>query len=262
MFTQSTSQKRKPRKFPDSVIQGSRILGQTGGRPAQMYRNEKSSGICPAESPLEKTVGQLAALDPCVRTVHPQPFTIDIVTGFFAYSPEELKLHRKMRERAEARLRDYTPDFCFELTDGQRIVVEVKDPRFPCAPGYWEKVEQAKELLRSNGYGFQIISIEYEPSAPLVHNADLLSAASVNFNQIITRAQIDAIEANVGDTESTLGYVAQLAGLSLREAPALVLRGVVAADISAGLLGACTPVRLAYGELKHFSILNLQGDVK
>ena len=123
-------------------------------------------------------------------------------------------------------------------------------------------VASGKRVAAWSIWGFQVISIEYEPSAPMVHNADLVSAASVNFKQIITRAQIDAIDANVGDAESTLCYVAQLAGLSLREAPALLLRGVVAADIGAGLLGACTPVRLAYGELKHFSILNLQGDVK
>ena len=78
MFTQSTSQKRKPRKFPDSVIQGSRILGQTGGRPAQMYRNEKSSGICPAESPLEKPVGQLAFLD---------PYNCDSMQGYLFSAP-------------------------------------------------------------------------------------------------------------------------------------------------------------------------------
>jgi len=262
MFTQSTSYKQKPRKMPDSVVQGSRILGQTGGRPAQMYWNDKSSGIFPSESPLEKFIGQLAALDPRVRTVAPQPFTVDVATGYIAYSPDELKLHRSTRERSEARLRDYTPDFCFDLIDGRRIIVEVKDPRYLCTQAYWDKVERARRLLRSNGYAFQVVSFEYAPSSPLIHNADLLNALSVNYKKVISLAQIDAIEETVGDTESTLGHVAQLAEISLREAPALVLHGVVSADIARGHLGAYTPVRVAYGELDHFSILDLEGEAK
>ncbi|WP_431476388.1 hypothetical protein [Massilia eburnea] len=262
MFTQATTHKRKPRGFPSSVEQGSRILGQTGGRPAQMYLCEKAHGICPAESPLEKTIGQLAGLDPYVLSNAPQPFTIDVVSGELLRTPEERKLHRMTRDRSDARQREYTPDFCFNLIDGRRIVVEVKDPRFPCKEEYWRKVEKAKELLRARGYHFQVISMVYAPSAPLVHNADLLAAFQRNFKKTITQSQLSAIETGLGDAVSSLGHVAQLAGLSLREAPALVLHGVVAADISIAPLGASTPVWLAHGDLEHLAVLEFIGDTK
>ena len=262
MFAQTTTLKRKPRKMPDSVIQGSRILGQTGGRPAQMYMCEKSLGICPAESPLEKVIGQLASLDPRVRTVRPQPFTVDVISGQIFHNRQDLLVHRKTREKSESRLREYTPDFSFDLIDGRRIIVEVKDHRYVCEQAYWEKVEKAKRLLLSNGYRFQVIFMEYEPSAPLVHNADLITAFRNNFKKTITDAQLATIEADVGDSVSSLGHVAELAGLTLRDAPVLVIQGIVSADIAAGPLGSRTPVRLAYGDLHHLSVLNFEGDAK
>ena len=262
MFSQHTTHKQKPRKMPDSVIQGSRILGQTGGRPAQMYMCEKSLGICPAESPLEKVIGQLASLDPRVRTVRPQPFTVDVISGQFFHTRQDLLAHRKTREKSESRLREYTPDFGFDLIDGRRIIVEVKDHRFVCGQAYWDKVEKAKRMLLANGYRFQVIFMEYEPGAPLINNADLLTAFRLNFKKTITHAQLAVIEADVGDSVSSLGHVAELAGLTLREAPVLVMQGIVSADIAAGPLGSRTPVRLAYGDLYHLSVLNFEGDAK
>lgn len=250
--------KQKPRKMPNSVMQGSRILGQTGGRSAQIFNSEKSAGMCSAESPLEKTIGQLANLDPRVITVRPQPFTIDVVTGRFLHTREEVKQHRKSRERSEVQEREYTPDFCFTLIDGKRIVVEVKDKRFPCHPSYWNKVEKAKRLMHSNGYIFRIIYMEYEPASALVHNADLLTSLQINFRNIIAETQIKAIDVHIGNSVSCLGEVAQTAGLTLREAPVLLLRGIISADLATGHLSFLTPVRQAYGELQHLEVLSYQ----
>lgn len=261
MFAQSMSYKQKPRKMPSSVTQGSRIIGKTGGRPAQIFVSEKSThGSCPVESPLEKVIGQLAGLDPRVRTVRPQPFTVDVVSGSILYTREDLVAHRKTRERSEVSLREYTPDFGFRLLDGVQIAIEVKDRRFPCKQEYWDKIDKAKRILAAHGYRFQVIFMNYEPSDSLVHNADILTALRINFEKNISQNQIDAIEAGVGDSASTLGQVAHLADLTLREAPALVLQGVVAADLAAGPLGSRTLVQLAYGDLAHLAVLNFEGN--
>ena len=248
--------KQKPRKMPDSVMQGSRILGQTGGRPAQLFKSEKSAGACSAESPLEKTIGQLANLDPRVTGVRPQPFTVDIISGKFLHTREEVLDHRKSRERSEVREREYTPDFCFTLIDGKRVVVEVKDPRFPCYPSYWSKVEKAKQLMLSNGYIFRVISMEYEPASALVHNAALLTSLQINFKKRIAEKQVESINVLVGGSTSHLGEVAKAAGLTLRESPILLLKGIVSADLSAGHLSFHTRIVQAYGDLQHLEVLS------
>jgi hypothetical protein len=250
--------KQRPRGMPNAVTQGSRTLGQTGGRPAQLFGSEKSAGICPTESPLEKTVGQLASLDPRVISVQPQPFTIDVVSGTFFHTREEILLHRKSRGQSQVREREYTPDFGFKLIDGKRVVVEVKDERFSCPSHYWDKVEKARKLMRSNGYIFCIISMKYQPSSALVHNADILTSLQTNFKKTITQAHSEAIDAYVGNSTSRLGDVAKVAGLTLREAPILVVRGIISADLSAGHLGLLTQVRQAYGDLQHLEVLRYE----
>lgn len=262
MLSQTPPRKRKPRKLPDSVVQGTRILGKTGGRPALLYRCAKSSRMCPAESPDEKSVGQAAGIDPRIRAISPQPLTVDLVTGWILHTQDEVISHRDTREKSEARLREYTPDFRFDLLDGRHIIVEVKNRRYPGSPAYWEKVEKAKLILEANGYRFQVINIDYEASAPLMHNVEILNALITNFKGKITQSQVAAIEADVGDSISSLGHVAELAGMTIREAPMLVLHGVVSADISAEYLGSRTPVRLAHGDLAHLAVLNIEGDKK
>lgn len=262
MLTETITRKQKPRQMPTSVTQGSRILGQTGGRPAQLFLSKKSAGICPVESPVEKVIGKLADLDPRVRSIHAQPFTIDVVSGRILHTRQDVLLHRQTRQKTDVILREYTPDFHLGLIDGQRVVIEVKNPRYPCEQAYWDKVARAKGVLQTNGYRFQVISMPYEPSTPLIHNADLLASLRLNFKKTVSKALIDTIETEVGGSDSTLGHVAQLAGMTLREAPVLVLLGVVAADISQGYLGAGTPIRLAYGDLQHLAILDYEGSKK
>lgn len=262
MIIHSAPIKQKPRKMPPSVIQGTRILGKTGGKPALLFSSMKGIGICSVDGPLEKAIGQLAGLDPRVGTVRPQPFTVDVVSGKILHTYTELQTHRQARERSDVRIREYTPDFEIMLIGGQRVVLEVKDPRFPCTDEYWAKVEKAKRVMFTNGYRYHVVNMKYDPGAPLVHNAGLLTALRINFKKIITPAQVDAIEADVGDSDSTLGRVAELAGLSLREAPILLLQGVVAADLSEGHLRALTPVHLAYGDLQHLAILRFDGGEK
>lgn len=253
------SKKQRARGMPNAVTQGSRTLGQTGGRPAQLFGSEKSAGICPVESPLEKTIGQLAGLDPRVLVVRPQPFTIDVVSGIFLQTREEVLLHRKSRIRPDVKAREYTPDFGISLHNGKRIVVEVKDGRFSCDLEYWEKVEKAKRLMLSNGYIFRVITMEYEPGSALVHNADLLTSLKINFSKTVTELHIRAIEAYLGHSSSCLGDVAEVAGLTLREAPILLLQGILSADLSNGHLGSRTEVRLAHGSLQHLEVLSYEG---
>ncbi|UUZ46666.1 hypothetical protein LP420_22450 [Massilia sp. B-10] len=123
-------------------------------------------------------------------------------------------------------------------------------------------MEKAKRILEANGFRFQVIYIDYEASSALMHNVEILNALTTSSKNKITQTQMQVIGADVGDGISSLGHVAKLVGLTIHEAPMLVLHGVVSADISAGYLGSLTPVRLAHGDLAHLAVLNIEGDGK
>lgn len=253
------SKKRRPKGMPESVQQGSRILGRTGGRPATLFMGYNNS-LHPCESPLELAVGNLACLDPRVREVTSQPFTIDIVTGDILCSREARAEHRKLRAHPEVKVREYTPDFRFSLIDEQSIIVEVKDPRYAHDEQYWEKVEHAARILRSNGHQFCVISMAYEPTHPLVQNGELLRYVGQNFDDPGIDRQLDDLTEQFGDSTVALGAVSARLGLTLREAPILLLRGIVSADIASERICAAMPVQLAYGDLQHLQILTFEGN--
>src|SRR5438132_407883 len=116
---------RKPRGMPESVTQGVRILGRVSGRAALLYQCRKAEGIIALESPLEKTVAQLADLDPRVIRVKAQPLAVDVIAGHLFHSRDELLAGRKTREKNEVKRREYTPDLLMVMLDGTMLVVEV-----------------------------------------------------------------------------------------------------------------------------------------
>ncbi|UUZ52265.1 hypothetical protein LP419_21920 [Massilia sp. H-1] len=84
-------------------------------------------------------------------------------------------------------------------------------------------MEKAKRILEANGFRFQVIYIDYEASSALMHNVEILNALTTSSKNKITQTQMQVIEADVGDGISSLGHVAKLVGLTIHEAPMLVL---------------------------------------
>ncbi|WP_159099459.1 hypothetical protein [Parazoarcus communis] len=252
------NQKRKS-SAPRNVIQGNRTLGRIGGRQAVFYNCRKAGGIIAAESPNERTVAQLADLDPRVVALQPQPFTVDVHSGALYTSREELEIARCTRVRVDATQRDYTPDFLLQLADGQRIVVEVKDVRYPGDVCYISKVEKAKAILKRRGHGFLTIAFRYEQTSPLVFNASVLSSEKNRDPQTLTPEDLSGqLDTLLCDTSAPLGHTMKALGLNMRTAAYFVLNGLLSANLHEECLNVHTLVTVAGGSLTHLELLPLE----
>lgn len=251
------TQSRKPRGMPESVVQGVRLLGRVSGRVSVVYFSQKAGGFIPLESPTEKTVAQLADLDPRIVRLQAQPFTLDVLTGTIYETREELLLGRQTREKNDVKVREYTPDFLLITLDGRRIVVEVKAEQFPGPEEYQLKLAQAKKILDANGYEFILVTLQHAPNFPITQNADLLTSFARNYRGTLSADQIAYAEELLEIGPRELGTVCQEIKLSLREAPALILTGVVSLDLTVSRLNVASQVACAYGDLAHLAILPL-----
>lgn len=241
--------------MPVSVSQGIRYLGRVSGREAVIYHCRKANGIIALESPLEKTVAQFADIDPRVIAVKAQPFTVDVVSGHIHHSRQELLQARQLRNVADVSIREYTPDFAFTMRNGHTAAIEVKDERFIGNKSYWKKIAQVKTILRQRGYEFYLVKLVYEEHWALIQNIELLcSYLSIGDSNISTE-QLNSLEDFVQDEISTLGNLCGHLNLTLRDAPALILRGVVSCDLSLSRLNINSPVGLGFGDLSHLEIL-------
>lgn len=254
-------QKMPPKRkhHPSYVVeQGARVLGRISGRQAAFYACSKAGGIIALESPGERTVAQLASIDPRVVSISVQPFTLDIASGRFYETRAELEAARRERQIVAAGQRDYTPDFGFLLSDSRRIAIEVKDPRYPGDGAYRQKLEAAQLLLHGAGWEFLVFTLRYDPNDPLVFNASLLATARhSNTAHLDMEAVQDRLEQALGDAEAALGDVLALVSLTMRDAPALFVRPLLKTDLRKACLNVDSIVSLAWGQLEHFQILPL-----
>lgn len=250
--------KRKPRGPSPLVNQGARVLGRISGRPAALYDCVKAGGIIAVESPGERTVAQLADLDPRVSAIKQQPFCLDVMTGNMYDTRDELFEARRERMIVDAKRRDYTPDFALTLTCGRRVVVEVKDTRYPGDETYQAKLLDAQALLHAKGLELIVLMLTYDPDLPIVFNANLLTTARHSFHENLDLlAAQEALERSLGSGSAPLGEALRSVGLTLREAPALILGSTLKTDLRASRLCAQSEVSLAYGDMSHFELLPL-----
>lgn len=243
--------------MPESVAQGTRVLGRMSGKASLLYASAKAGGILAVESPSEKTVAQLADLDPRVVRLKGQPFTIDVFTGAIYQCRDSLVYGRAARLKGEVKVREYTPDFLLETIMGRSIVVEVKLEGFLGDEAYYEKLDKAKRILRLNGYDFLVVVRNRDPKDALTQNADLLTAFSQNYTGTPSSEVIEKGDDFLQQGPCRLGDVCQIMGLSLREAPFLVLRGVVETDLTLTRIGASSCVIRGFGNLNHLEVLRL-----
>lgn len=252
-----TQAKRKPRGMPKSVTQGVRILGRVSGRIALLYDCRKAGGTIALESPAEKTVAQLADLDPRVIRLRAQPFTVDVVSGHLYHTEKELLAGRETREKNDVEMREYTPDLLLTLADGKMVVIEVKTEKYPGKDEYWEKVNLAANILRSHGYAFCVITIDYTPDHPLVQNADYLTSFMALYRGSLSPAQIATAERILDTGPHELGAICAHLKLNLRESPILLLSGIASTDLTASRVVAKSLLRRAGPNFKNLALLNL-----
>ncbi|GAA5175570.1 hypothetical protein GCM10025771_08110 [Niveibacterium umoris] len=247
--------KRKTNKGPSAEVeQGIRKLATVGGRHAYMYDSLKASGIIALESRLERTAVQLADVDPNVRRVVAQPFTLDVETGQIFTTREALQTAREARKKTEATKRDYTPDFNFGLV-WREVAVEAKDERFFGDAEYWKKVERAAHILRTAGRGFAVVCFSRKELDALEWNAAVLTSFRHTATESLTPRGVDAIADCLAHGERPLAEVLKAAGLSVRTSPGLFLDGVLRADLKSNRISTNLIVELAHGDLSSLSLL-------
>lgn len=250
--------KRKPRGPSALVDQGARVLGRISGRPAALYHCVKAGGIIAVESPGERTVAQLADLDPRVRAIKQQPFCLDVMTSDMYDTRDELFAARRERMVVDAKRRDYTPDFLLTLTCGRHVAVEVKDTRYPGDDTYRAKLMDAQALLNSKGLELIVLMLTYDPDLPIVFNANVLTTARHSFHgDLDLLAAHEALERSIGPGSAPLGEALTSVGLTLREAPMLILGSTLKTDLRARRICAHSEVSLAYGDMSPFELLPL-----
>lgn len=252
-----TATKRAPLP-PKHTVQGARPLGRISGRPAAFYFSRKAGGILALESAGERVIAQLAELDPRVKSISPQPFALDVITGKVFKTRRELEDARKTRWKIDALRRDYTPDLLLVLHDGTRLIVEVKDPRYLPRDDYREKLETAQRLIKMRGERFLLIPLQYEETSAIVRNAELLAQALFTpLASDLICAVSEKVAALLADAPAALRDLMPALGLTLRDAPALITSGVLGADLAGGALNGRTLVRAAHGSLSHLELLPL-----
>lgn len=241
--------------MPAMVTQGIRYLGRVSGREAVLYHCRKADGIIALESPLEKTVAQFADIDPRVISVKAQPFTVDVVSGHIHHTREELLQARQLRCVADVSIREYTPDFAFTMRNGHTAAIEVKDERFIGNKTYWKKIAQVRTILRQRSYEFYLVKLVYEEHWALIQNIELLCTYLSIGDASISTEKLNSLKDFSQDEISTLGNLCGHLNLTLRDAPALILSGVVSCDLSLSRLNINSPVGLGFGDLSHLEIL-------
>lgn len=243
---------------PRNTVQGARVLGRITGRQAVFYSSRKAGGILALESASERVIAQLAELDPRVKSISPQPFALDVITGKVFKTRRELEDARMTRSKIDAARRDYTPDLLLVLHDGTRLIVEVKDPRHLPRDEYREKLETARRMITMRGERFLLIPLQYDETAPLVRNAELLAQALFTPpSSNLIRAVSEKVAALRADTPAALRDLVPALGLTLRDVPALITTGVLEADLAGRVLDGRTLVGAAHGSLSHLELLPL-----
>ncbi len=256
IFTRTMNAPKRPPTAPKHTVQGARVLGRISGRPAVFYHSRKAGGILALESAGERIIAQLAELDPRVKSISPQPFALDVITGKVFTTRRDLEIARKARVSVDALRRDYTPDLLLVLHDGRRIIIEVKDPRHALHPDYRAKLNTAQRLFAMRGEHFLLIPLQYTESAPLVHNTELLARALVHpLAPGVIHAVSEQIDTLLGGNQMALRDLMPALGLTLREAPALITAGALETDLARVVVNGRTLVRAAHGSLSHLELL-------
>lgn len=232
---------------------GVRAVAPTFGKPAFLVGAPKLGGAMLLESAAERVVTQLLHLDPDVKTVTPQPLTLDLIDGVVLYSPEA-KQAARARHKALARTTCfYTPDLLARPSMGVDTIIEVKSDAYRGDDAYENKLQMAKDILWRHGMQFVQVVVPSYWRHPLLSNVPLLHHASLRRDLVPEPGVFEQMQRLAEQGVGTLGAYCDGLGMGMRMAPVLVSCGALSVDILAHHLCTNTPATLAYGALDHLS---------
>lgn len=233
---------------------GARKVAPTYGREAFVTFVEKGGGMLVFENDAERLVAHMLGFDPRVRRIQAQPFAVDLVEGRLLRSAEQRDAARRQYAgRKGASI--YTPDFYVERGDGKQIVVEVKLGGFIGSDADQERLDLATQVLATYGYDVARVVIPSTTHHPLRSNISLLHAAAQRSDLRPDDELIGRVQDIADRGARTLFDFARGLELSVNLIPALVVYGVLSADLIKCRLEGRMSMTPAYGSLDHLALM-------
>lgn len=233
---------------------GVRKAAPTYGREAFITFVEKGGGTLVFDNDAERLVAHMLGFDPRVRRIQAQPFAVDLVEGRLLRSAEQRKAARsKYARRKGASI--YTPDFYVERADSKLLAVEVKLEGFIGDDADHERIAIAAQVLATYGHDFARMVMPNSTHHPLRSNIGLLHAAAQRPDLRPTEQIVERVGQIAEAGARTLFDYARGLEVSVNLIPALIVNGVLSADILMSHLEGRTPMEPAYGGLDHLHIM-------
>ncbi|MFT7722208.1 MAG: hypothetical protein QM788_05190 [Roseateles sp.] len=212
------------------VDTGVRKASPTYGKEAFITFVEKGGGTLVFDNDAERLVAHMLGFDPRVRRIQAQPFAVDLVAGELLRTAEERKAARSMYgARKGASI--YTPDFYVERADGKQLAVEVKLGGFVGGDADHERLNLATQVLAHYGHEVARVVFPNTTHHPLRFNIGLLHAAAQRLDLRPDDELAERVHHLADRGARTLFDFARGLGLSVNLIPALIVYGVLSADL-------------------------------
>jgi len=166
-----------------------RQIGKRGFRKNSFICHYFKSGEVKSllDSRLEVIAGIALDLDPEVTALKAQPFSIDVTTGEFLFTKEQLDKHRKNLAAKNLKGVYYTPDFSIQMRDGSSRVLEIKDSDWAePTDEYKAKLDAGIAIMKNQGITFELLANKFDETYAYVQNFKLLH----NINHEIQKATL------------------------------------------------------------------------
>lgn len=233
---------------------GIRLTARTYGKARIGTYAAKAGGHITVDSDAERLMGHILGIDPRVRSFKQQPFTVDLLEERLLFTREEVSEARRKRGGRHGGA-EYTPDFATVQADGLQRAYEVKLQGYEGDSAYWAKVERAGAIMQAYCYPLSTVVVPADERHPVLLNAQLLKAALALAHEYLSPDIIQRVE-----HYCACGPVLQrdlCADLLLPTGlvPALLVTGVLQADLSRQPICAALELSLAYGDLGHLCLV-------
>tara|TARA_R110002072_G_scaffold48323_4_gene131905 strand:+ start:3132 stop:3842 length:711 start_codon:yes stop_codon:yes gene_type:complete len=206
----------------------------------------KAAGIVDTECNGESIIVVAAEVDPRVRRLAPQPVTFDLNTGESFSKKSDLKeavLGTRYKPWA------YTPDFIFQLVNGQYVYVEGKHSHW-----FRSNLEFSRVARAMGELGHRLILVT-ETTFTRAHHRNLRILRTLQ-NRHLTPERHAWIDTQFPQSLS-FGEARRSFGVTGSEICAALFEGLIATDLSLTALGDRTKLVRADGDVSHLQVLPL-----
>jgi hypothetical protein len=224
------------------------------GREAFITFVEKGGGALVFDNDAERLVAHMLGFDPRVRRLRAQPFAVDLVEGKLLRTAEQRNAARRMYAgRKGASI--YTPDFYVERSDGKQIAVEVKLGGFVGGDADIERLNLATTVLATYGHEVARVVMPNTTHHPLTTTIGLLHAAAQRPDLRPDEKLVEQVNLIAERGARTLFDFARALEVSVNLIPALVVHGVLSADLIGNRIEGRMSMAPAYGSLDHLELV-------